>query len=101
MMQSKGELGVFPQSIVDSYIDKLDDAVEFTRIVHEIDCIQEPKARRYQLAELEHEIEQRNKLLFFRGVANQAFPINRAVGGRWFDELGWNQSELLNAVNST
>jgi hypothetical protein len=25
---------------------------------------------------------------------NQAFPVNRSVGGRWFDELGWDASML-------
>jgi clorobiocin/coumermycin A biosynthesis protein CloN6/CouN6 len=98
MMQAKGEVGIFPQSIVNRYIEKLDDAVQFARIVHDIDCIQDHKDRRSQLAGLRCEIEQRNKLLFYQGVANQAFPINRAVGGRWFDDLGWSESELSNVV---
>jgi len=33
------------------------------------------------------EIRQRNQVIFFSGVANQAFPINREIGGRWFDEI--------------
>jgi hypothetical protein len=32
------------------------------------------------------EIRRRNHAIFFSGVENQAFPIGRAVGGRWFDE---------------
>jgi hypothetical protein len=28
---------------------------------------------------------------------NQSFPINRQIGGRWFDELGWSE-EVLEGV---
>jgi hypothetical protein len=42
------------------------------------------------------EIERRNNQIFFSGVSNQAFPINRQIGGRWFDELGW-PAEVLDA----
>jgi hypothetical protein len=36
----------------------------------------------------------RNDLVLFSGVANQALPVNRQIGGRWFDELGWEPNEL-------
>jgi hypothetical protein len=39
-------------------------------------------------------ILERNERIFFHGVANQAFPVNRQIGGRWFDETGW-RAEVL------
>jgi hypothetical protein len=33
-------------------------------------------------------------MIFFPGVANQALPIDRDIGGRWFDEMGWHAEEL-------
>jgi len=28
---------------------------------------------------------------------NQAFPLNRHIGGRWFDEMGWDPKVLEEA----
>jgi hypothetical protein len=28
---------------------------------------------------------------------NQAFPLNRHIGGRWFDEMGWDPAVLEQA----
>jgi hypothetical protein len=39
-----------------------------------------------ELALLGSEIRRRNQETFFSGVSNQAYPINREIGGRWFDE---------------
>ena len=36
-------------------------------------------------------------MILFGGVMNQAFPINRGIGGRWFDEMGWDAEELERA----
>jgi len=57
--------------------------------VHEADCLAHPADRARALAELGDEILRRNNMIFFSGVANQSFPLNRAIGGRWFDEVGW------------
>ncbi len=53
--------------------------------------------RARELDRLGDDILARNNSIFFSGVANQAFPINREIGGRWFDELGWPE-ELLDAI---
>ena len=42
--------------------------------------------RARELRGLGSEIRRRNHETFFSGVANQAYPINRDIGGRWFDE---------------
>jgi hypothetical protein len=39
-------------------------------------------------------IVERNQAIFSSEVANQAFPINRRIGGRWFDEMGWTPAQL-------
>jgi len=31
---------------------------------------------------------------------NQAFPLNRVIGGRWFDEMGWDP-DILAAAEGT
>jgi hypothetical protein len=49
------------------------------------------------LEALGDEIVKRNDMVLFGGVMNQAFPLSRRVGGRWFDEMGWDP-EVLNAV---
>jgi hypothetical protein len=50
--------------------------------------------RATELARLGDEIERRNHEIFFSGVANQAYPLAREIGGRWFDELGWDVATL-------
>jgi hypothetical protein len=39
-------------------------------------------------------------MVLFGGVMNQAFPLNRQIGGRWFDEMGWEASTLAAAESS-
>jgi clorobiocin biosynthesis protein CloN6 len=92
----KGELGLLPGSVAQSVVDKIDDALTWIRLVHEIDCIRDPIARRRELEAVGAEILARNDNVFFSGVANQAFPINREVGGRWFDELLQEPAVFLN-----
>jgi clorobiocin/coumermycin A biosynthesis protein CloN6/CouN6 len=87
LTQLKGDIGFLPSGIVDSVIKKIDDAMQFIAVVHEIDCIPDKFAREHELAQLSSEIKKRNHDIFFTGVANQAFPINRDIGGRWFDEM--------------
>jgi hypothetical protein len=36
-----------------------------------------------------NEIESRNQMIFHSGVANRAFSVNRTIGSRRFDEIGW------------
>jgi len=87
LTEIKAELGILPSSIATSIINKIDDALEFIHIVHDIDCISDPIQRAKELDSIGDEIKKRNDSIFFSGVANQAFPINREIGGRWFDEM--------------
>ena len=79
---------------MDGYNAKIADAVEMIRAVHEADCIGDPADRARELGMLGDAILVRNEQIFFHGVANQAFPVNRQIGGRWFDETGW-RAEVL------
>jgi clorobiocin/coumermycin A biosynthesis protein CloN6/CouN6 len=87
LTEIKGEMGLLPSGITTSIIQKIDDAFGFIKTVHAIDCIEDPAARKTELGKVGGEIRERNRMIFFAGVANQAFPINREVGGRWFDEV--------------
>ncbi len=87
----KGEAQVLPSNVVHSVIDKINDAIEFIKIVHEIDCIANESIKIKELYRIKSEIKKRNDEIFFNGVSNQTFPINRKIGGRWFDELLWNE----------
>jgi hypothetical protein len=87
LFELKAEYGQLPAGIVESTLRKIDDALEWIDIVHEIDCIADTASRERELSRVGAEILARNEAMFFSGVANQAFPVNRAIGGRWFDEL--------------
>jgi clorobiocin biosynthesis protein CloN6 len=97
LMEAKAETGFLPASSVARYNAKIDDALEFIPAVHEADCIASPVERAAELELLGDDILRRNHEVLFAGVRNQAFPINREIGGRWFDELGW-RAEDLDAV---
>lgn len=99
LMQAKVELGYLPRGMVTDYIRKIDDALAFIDVVHRADNIENPASRAAALHELGDEISRRNDLVLFGGVMNQAFPVNREVGGRWFDELGWDTSILEAATH--
>jgi len=99
LMKAKADLGFLPNSIAEGYIGKIDDALEFIDAVHEADCVEDAGARRSALSALGDEILARNNSILFSGVMNQALPINREVGGRWFDELGWD-TEALDAASA-
>jgi clorobiocin biosynthesis protein CloN6 len=94
LTQLKADTGFLPGGIAESVIRKIDDAMEFIAVVHEVDCIRDQADRERQLSRLGPEISQRNHAIFFTGVANQAFPINRDIGGRWFDEMLFDVSTL-------
>lgn len=97
LMEAKAEVGMLPPSWVKNYNAKIDDALDFIKVVHEVDCIVDEKERGQELEKLGDEILRRNDTIFFSGVMNQAFPMNRSIGGRWFDELGW-EAQILKAV---
>jgi clorobiocin/coumermycin A biosynthesis protein CloN6/CouN6 len=94
LMQAKARVGMLPPSAVGRFSEKVDDALRFVKVVTEIDDIRDPIARARALESIGDEIVKRNDMVLFSGVANQALPINRQIGGRWFDELGWEPDEL-------
>jgi clorobiocin biosynthesis protein CloN6 len=93
----KGEYGALPGSVVRTVSARIDDALEFGAAVLEADCVSDPQARAHALAALGGEIRRRNDDIFFSGVANQAYPVNRAIGGRWFDETLFGADEFERA----
>lgn len=99
LMEAKADLSFLPRTFVGDYVKKIDDALEFIDVVHEADCIGDPASRAAALEELGDEIQRRNELVLFGGVMNQAFPVNREIGGRWFDELGW-EPDVLSGVEA-
>ncbi len=94
LMEAKAKVGMLPASAVGRFNEKVDDALRFVNVVHEADEINDLRDRARALEELGDEIQKRNEMVLFSGVANQALPINRQIGGRWFDELGWDPEEL-------
>lgn len=94
LMEAKAESGFLPSAWAQKYITKIDDALSFINVVHEVDKLTNEKIREQELSKLKYEILRRNHMIFYSGVMNQAFPLNRQIGGRWFDELGWKPSEL-------
>ena len=94
LMEAKRDVGFLPRSLVNEYNRRIDDALDFIDVVHEADCIADPRSRASALDGLGDDIERRNHEVLFAGVMNQALPINRDVGGRWFDELGWSTAVL-------
>ncbi len=94
LMEAKAEMGALPTRVVNNYNRKIDDALDLIPHVHAADCLENAIDRRLALAQFGDEILRRNQMIFFSGVANQAFPLNRGIGGRWFDEMGW-EPELL------
>ncbi len=98
LMQAKASEGILPGSIVRDYVSKIDDALRMIPAVHEVDCLADPTARALELDKLGDDIVARNRLIFNSGVMNQAFPINRQIGGRWFDELGWDAAVLEQSI---
>jgi clorobiocin biosynthesis protein CloN6 len=94
LMEAKGDARALPASWVKSYVSNIDDALALTREVHAADSLADARARQRALDALGDEIRRRNDAILFSGVANQAFPVPRAIGGRWFDEFGWPASEI-------
>ena len=97
LMELKGAMSALPRVCVTDYNHRIDDALDFIPVVHEADCLTDPVARARALEALGDEILKRNNMVLFDGVMNQAYPLNRRIGGRWFDEMGWNDDELAAA----
>jgi len=100
LMEAKAANSFLPRSLVSHYISRIDDAVGMIDAVHEVDSLTDETARRRGLEALGGEILQRNNMVFSGAVSNQALPINRQIGGRWFDELGWDAQILDDALTS-
>jgi len=94
LMRAKADFSFLPSAWVNDYITRIDDALDFIDVVHEVDCLVEDQERLKELDRLGDEILKRNNMIFFSGVMNQSFPINRNIGGRWFDEMGWTVNDL-------
>ncbi len=99
LTEMKGDIGFLPPGVASSVARKIDDAVEFLEVVHAADCIPDGRARAKTLEALGPEIRKRNDAIFFGGVENQAFPIGREIGGRWFDEILFASDQLDNACH--
>lgn len=99
LAELKTKYGIYPRGVGNSVCRRIDDALTFTDVVHEIDCLPDPQVRQRELACIGDEILRRNQDVFRPGVANQAFPVKREIGGRWFDELLWDQ-EILEQFNA-
>jgi clorobiocin/coumermycin A biosynthesis protein CloN6/CouN6 len=97
LVQLKAQHGFLPRSVMRDVVRRIDDALEFGGAVYRADCIADPGDRAKELALLGSEIRRRNHETFFSGVANQAYPINRTIGGRWFDEM-LHSREVFEAV---
>lgn len=87
LLSIKESVGMLPKTITDQVISKMDDAVSFLKVVHEIDSISDEKERLIQLEKIQNDIFIRNQEVFFSGVMNQAFPVYRKHGRRWFDYI--------------
>jgi clorobiocin biosynthesis protein CloN6 len=94
LMEAKAATGALPKGIVADYNRRIDDALAFIGVVDEADGIVDVRARARALEGIGDEILRRNNAVLFSGVMNQAVPLNREIGGRWFDELGWEAEDL-------
>ncbi|MCA9901013.1 MAG: cobalamin B12-binding domain-containing protein [Ardenticatenaceae bacterium] len=94
LTELKIKYGIYPRGMGSRVCQRIEDALTFIDVVHEIDCLPDPQVRRRELASIGDEILQRNQQLFRPEVANQAFPLRREIGGRWFDELVWDEETL-------
>jgi hypothetical protein len=63
-------------------------------VVTEAEAIADPKDRARALDGLGDEIARRNETLLTGGVMDQIYPLRRQIGGRWVDELGWDEKAL-------
>jgi len=100
LMDSRASHGQIPQHWANKYNSMIEDALGFIDIVHEAESLSDKRAREQALDSLGNEILRRNDQIFYSGVMNQAVPIYRKIGMRWFDEMGW-EPEILEALQSS
>jgi clorobiocin biosynthesis protein CloN6 len=94
VMQLRAKTQQLPTNVANAVSRSVTDALEFIDVVHEADCLGNPVDRTRAMEKLGDGIVERNQAIFSSEVANQAFPINRKIGGRWFDEMGWTPAQL-------
>jgi len=94
LMTAKAEARLFSVPRAAQFAARIDDALAFTRVLDEIDLLEDGASRRRELDALRGEIGRRNDLVLYGGLADQRYPITRPFGGRWFDELGWSPQDL-------
>ncbi|MEJ7729307.1 MAG: cobalamin-dependent protein [Polyangiaceae bacterium] len=94
LLTARAEARLLPTAQVDGAVRRIDDALELTAAVTEADALPSERERALALRPLEGEIRKRNQAIFFGGVSNQAFPLARSIGGRWFDETLWDDAAL-------
>jgi hypothetical protein len=94
LLQARAEARVLPTAQVEAAVRRIDDALAFGAAVTEADSLPTERERALALRPLEGEIRKRNRAIFFGGVSNQAFPLARSIGGRWFDETLWPDAVL-------
>jgi clorobiocin biosynthesis protein CloN6 len=99
LMEAKADTGFLPLSAIRNYNSHLEDAISFMEIVLEVDNIPDRATRAVELEKIGDAIQMRNDELLYSGVLNQAFPINRQIGGRWIDEIGWEPDILASACS--
>ncbi len=90
----KAEARLLPRSTAGAITAKIDDALALIDAVHAADCVPDARDRARAIAELAGVVRAKNHDIFFGGVSNQAFPLARQIGGRWFDETLWSAAEL-------
>lgn len=100
LMEARAAYGQLPPHWAKKYNARIDDALEFIEVVHEVDCISDKLERERELDKLGDDVLQRNNQIFYSGVMNQAVPIYRKIGMRWFDETGW-APETLEAFEAS
>lgn len=100
LSEHKAATGALSNGVVRSVIRQIDDALEFINVVHAIAGIDDRVTRARELHAIGPEILRRNRKIFGGTVANQAFPLQREIGGRWFDEMLWPDA-ILSAINQS
>jgi clorobiocin biosynthesis protein CloN6 len=98
LMEAKARAGMFSKPRIRGFNARIDDAIAFTRVVHEADCISNELERAVELRRLGQEILRRNADVLYSGVIDQTYPIARQSVGRWCDELGWSSGQLEGVV---
>jgi clorobiocin biosynthesis protein CloN6 len=83
----KGEYKIFPNIVVKNFVEKLDEAVYYTKEVHRIENIEDEATRNAEYEKIRETIRELNHKTFKGGGTNIHIPISRKIGGRWYDEI--------------